>query len=154
MSGMKDGDYIVSINEQEVKWSPHDEVVSLIKRSGNALKLRLVTPLDKKESQHKISHTESALKVRGLSSSPTSSASSTSGHSSGGVSGNLQSFSQPSGGELSSSPASSITSGSTRSHKNSENLKKSVTQPWNPFKKGPSPNNKAYLQINENIILR
>ena len=82
--GMKDADYIVAINEEDVKWSPHDHVVSLIKRSGNALKLRLITPLDsKKENSHKISiqsSTEQAMdKIRG-SSSPTSS---TSGHSSG-----------------------------------------------------------------------
>ena len=81
---MKDADYIVAINEEDVKWSPHDHVVSLIKRSGNALKLRLITPLDsKKENSHKISiqsSTEQAMdKIRG-SSSPTSS---TSGHSSG-----------------------------------------------------------------------
>ena len=33
---MKDGDYIVAINEQDVKWSPHDQVVTLIKKSGNS----------------------------------------------------------------------------------------------------------------------
>ena len=50
---MKDGDYIVAINEEDVKWSPHDQVVGLIKRSGNALKMRLITPLDsKKENSH------------------------------------------------------------------------------------------------------
>ena len=80
---MKDGDYIVAINEEDVKWSSHDQVVSLIKRSGNALKLRLVTPLDsKKENSHKIRQESSNNKIHG-SSSPTSSASSTSGHSSG-----------------------------------------------------------------------
>ena len=81
---MKDGDYIVAINEEDVKWSPHDQVVGLIKRSGNALKMRLITPLDsKKENSHKIIQDNSSNnKIRG-SSSPTSSASSTSGHSSG-----------------------------------------------------------------------
>ena len=81
--GMKDGDYIVAINEEDVKWSPHDQVVSLIKRSGNSLKLRLITPSDsKKENSHKIIQNSSNPKIHG-SSSPTSSASSTSGHSSG-----------------------------------------------------------------------
>ena len=47
MAGMKDGDYIVAINEQDVKWAPHDQVVSLIKKSGNSLKMKLVTPMDK-----------------------------------------------------------------------------------------------------------
>jgi len=176
--GMKDADYIVAINEEDVKWSPHDHVVSLIKRSGNALKLRLITPLDsKKENSHKISiqsSTEQAMdKIRG-SSSPTSS---TSGHSSGS---GVQSAALPlssgyspgnSGGELSSSPASSITSGSTRSHnhKDSKNLKQSnlpSTHPvshgsWNPFsKKGSDKSNSKTSQhvtphhINDNIILR
>ena len=76
-----------------------------------------------------------------------------------------------SGGELSSSPASSITSGSTRSHnhKDSKNLKQSnlpSTHPvshgsWNPFsKKGSDKSNSKTSQhvtphhINDNIILR
>ena len=45
---MKEGDYIVGINEEDVKWSPHDEVVALIKASANSLKLRVVTPMDGK----------------------------------------------------------------------------------------------------------
>ena len=47
-AGMKEGDYIVGINEDDVKWSPHDEVVALIKASANSLKLRVVTPMDGK----------------------------------------------------------------------------------------------------------
>lgn len=43
--GMKEGDFIVAIDETDVKWSQHDEVVSLIKASGNNLKLKLVTPM-------------------------------------------------------------------------------------------------------------
>ena len=149
---MKDGDYIVSINEQEVKWSPHDQVVSLIKKSGNSLKMRLVTPLDKKEVS------KSDLKLRG-SSSPTSCASSTSGHSSGGV----QSFSHQSG-DLSSSPASSVTSGSTRSNKASSTegpTKKPHLNPlvngntsWNPFRKSGTSGQVTGRCINENIIMR
>ena len=50
-AGMNEGDYVVAINEEDVKWSPHDEVVSLIKSSGNNLKLKLVTPLDKSHSK-------------------------------------------------------------------------------------------------------
>ena len=46
---MKEGDYIVGINDSDVKWSPHDEVVSLIKAAGNSLKLKVVTPMDAKE---------------------------------------------------------------------------------------------------------
>ena len=157
---MKDGDYIVAINEQDVKWSPHDQVVTLIKKSGNALKLRLVTPLDKKEMKN----TAEQLKLRG-SSSPTSCASSTSGHSSGGVSGALQSFSHQSGGDLSSSPASSVTSGSTRSNKASSTegsgSKKTHLNPlvngntsWNPFRKSGSSGGPPARLVNENIIMR
>ena len=51
---MKDGDYIVAINEQDVKWSPHDQVVTLIKKSGNSLKLKLVTPMDKSHAKEKV----------------------------------------------------------------------------------------------------
>ena len=54
MAGMKDGDYIVSINEQDVKWSPHDQVVNLIKKSGNSLKMKLVTPMDKSSTKEKV----------------------------------------------------------------------------------------------------
>ena len=50
---MKEGDYIVGINEDDVKWSPHDEVVSLIKASGNVLKLRVVTPMEAKDKVRK-----------------------------------------------------------------------------------------------------
>ena len=52
---MKEGDYIVGIGEEDVKWSPHDQVVSLIKASGNILKLRLVTPMDKNYSKDRVS---------------------------------------------------------------------------------------------------
>ena len=48
---MNEGDYVVAINEEDVKWSPHDEVVTLIKSSGNHLKLKLVTPMDKSHSK-------------------------------------------------------------------------------------------------------
>ena len=49
---MKDGDYIVGINDHDVKWSPHDEVVALIKAAGHALKLSVVTPMQKGEQQN------------------------------------------------------------------------------------------------------
>ena len=50
-AGMNEGDYVVAINDEDVKWAPHDEVVSLIKSSGNHLKLKLVTPMDKSNSK-------------------------------------------------------------------------------------------------------
>ncbi len=60
---MKDGDYIVGINEEDVKWSKHEQVVTLIKSAGNSLKLQLVTPLDKHQQSKdsKVKHWSSIL---------------------------------------------------------------------------------------------
>lgn len=44
---MNEGDLVVSIGNRDVKWMPHDEVVSLIRDAGNTLNLTLVTPCDK-----------------------------------------------------------------------------------------------------------
>lgn len=62
--GMKDGDYIVGINDHDVKWSPHDEVVSLIKAAGHSLKLRVVTPMSAASTQQQQSK-DKKEKVRG-----------------------------------------------------------------------------------------
>lgn len=45
--GVKEGDFIVSICERDVKWAPHDEVVQLIKNAGDSLSMKLVTPMDR-----------------------------------------------------------------------------------------------------------
>lgn len=47
IGGMREGDFIVSIGDKDVKWSSHDDVVSLIQRVGRTLTLRLVTPMDR-----------------------------------------------------------------------------------------------------------
>ncbi|XP_077302800.1 GTP-Rho-binding protein rhophilin isoform X2 [Arctopsyche grandis] len=47
LGGMREGDFIVAIGDRDVKWSPHDEVVKLIKASGDTLSLKLVTPMDR-----------------------------------------------------------------------------------------------------------
>ena len=47
---MKEGDFIVGIGDKDVKWAPHEEVVALIKASGNNLNLRIVTPVDKRHT--------------------------------------------------------------------------------------------------------
>ncbi len=39
------GDFIVNIGEVDVKWSKHDEVVSLIKGSGTQLEMWVITPI-------------------------------------------------------------------------------------------------------------
>ncbi|XP_049826828.1 rhophilin-2-like isoform X2 [Aethina tumida] len=45
--GVKEGDFIVSISDRDVKWSSHDEVVTLIKNAGDSLSLKIVTPMDR-----------------------------------------------------------------------------------------------------------
>merc|ERR1711902_175928 len=136
-----EGDYVVAINDEDVKWSPHDEVVSLIKSSGNHLKLKLVTPMDSKshskESKKSTAHHGSDHRLcnvsipssqnsrhLGGSSSPTSSGSSgvnLAPFSSSGVSSRESSNS-------SDSPTSSITSGSTRCTNPKDNPKKSSSR--------------------------
>ena len=47
IGGMREGDYLVGIGDQDVKWASHADVVKEIKTAQNNLKLRLVTPLDR-----------------------------------------------------------------------------------------------------------
>lgn len=44
---MKEGDFIVSIGDKDVKWASHDQVVRLIKQCGDTISLKLVTPMDR-----------------------------------------------------------------------------------------------------------
>ncbi|KAK9688363.1 PDZ domain [Popillia japonica] len=44
--GIKEGDFIVAIGDKDVKWSCHEDVVTLIKKFGNTLNMKLVTPMD------------------------------------------------------------------------------------------------------------
>ncbi|KAG7300620.1 hypothetical protein JYU34_014913 [Plutella xylostella] len=46
IGGMREGDFIVAIGSRDVKWSSHEEVVSLIQRAGDSLTVKLVTPMD------------------------------------------------------------------------------------------------------------
>merc|ERR1712110_21160 len=170
-AGMNEGDYVVAINEEDVKWSPHDEVVTLIKSSGNHLKLKLVTPLDKSHSkENKKSSIQSRSEHRlcnvsitqpqnhhhlGGSTSPTSTGSS--GCSSGV---NLAPFSSSGissreSSNSSESPTSSITSGSTRSTKTKENDSKTNNnvRKDNHFKEYNNHNihnNRAQTTVEEN----
>ncbi|CAH1102037.1 unnamed protein product [Psylliodes chrysocephalus] len=45
--GIKEGDFIVAVADKDVKWSSHDEVVTLIKNAGESLNFKLVTPMDR-----------------------------------------------------------------------------------------------------------
>ncbi|KFM63836.1 Rhophilin-2, partial [Stegodyphus mimosarum] len=68
-AGMKEGDFIVRIGEKDVKWMGHEEVVQLIRESGNKLALKVVTPIDHDYLHPKNHNTSSSA------SSPVSSAS-------------------------------------------------------------------------------
>lgn len=45
--GIKVGDFLVGIGDLDIKWQKHDEVVSIIKASGNHLTLKVMTPMDR-----------------------------------------------------------------------------------------------------------
>lgn len=47
IGGMREGDFIISIGDVDVKWSSHDEVVRLIHLAGDTLTVKLATPMDK-----------------------------------------------------------------------------------------------------------
>ena len=47
LAGVREGDVIVGIDDVDVKWSSHEEVVSLIKAAKNVLTLRLMQPVEK-----------------------------------------------------------------------------------------------------------
>ncbi|XP_050671582.1 rhophilin-2 isoform X2 [Leptidea sinapis] len=51
IGGMREGDFIISINDVDVKWSSHEEVVQLIQGAGDSLTLRLATPMDKSSTK-------------------------------------------------------------------------------------------------------
>ena len=44
---MKIGDFLVGVDEKDVKWSKHDEVVQLIRTAGLCLRLCVVSPIDR-----------------------------------------------------------------------------------------------------------
>jgi len=127
IGGMKEGDYLMSIGEDDVKWNTHAEVVNFIKGAGDSLKLRLVTPLNKNKSSYSKSKLHCGL-------SPTSTTSSSSGLSSAGSS-------YPSDSSGASPPLSEV--GSTRGNFN-----------FNPFKK--ARDRKSYRDefIQENVTFR
>ncbi|BES99737.1 BRO1 [Nesidiocoris tenuis] len=44
IGGMKEGDFIVAIDDTDVKWASHDQIVNLIKAAKSKLTLKIVTP--------------------------------------------------------------------------------------------------------------
>ena len=54
LAGVREGDVIIGIGESDVKWSTHEEVVSLIKSARNDLKLSLIQPAEKPSQPSKV----------------------------------------------------------------------------------------------------
>ena len=89
VAGLREGDYLVTIGEQDVKWEGHDTVVALIRAAGDCLRLRVVTPLDRRAARARAATYRQASPSRTStssisSSSPPSSSPPPSSSSSGG----------------------------------------------------------------------
>ena len=83
LAGVREGDVIIGIGEVDVKWSTHEEVVSLIKSSRNDLTLRLIQPVEKPSQPSRSMMKTMAKTLPGRGGvSPTSTTSSSSGVSS------------------------------------------------------------------------
>ncbi|XP_041978295.1 rhophilin-2 isoform X2 [Aricia agestis] len=50
IGGMREGDYIISVGSEDVKWRTREEVVRLVRRAGDCLALRLATPMHSHKS--------------------------------------------------------------------------------------------------------
>ncbi|XP_045029029.1 rhophilin-2 isoform X1 [Daphnia magna] len=84
LAGVREGDVIIGIGDVDVKWSTHEEVVSLIKHARNDLSLKLIQPVEKPTQPSKSMMKSMAKTLPGGrgSTSPTSTTSSSSGVSS------------------------------------------------------------------------
>ncbi|XP_063905456.1 rhophilin-2 isoform X3 [Zophobas morio] len=77
--GVKEGDFIVAISDKDVKWSSHDEVVTLIKNAGDSLSLKLVTPMDRNYLKQPTKSSKGSISTHSSSSGVSSGMSSPSG---------------------------------------------------------------------------
>ena len=46
IGNIKVGDYLVAVGNTDTRWAKHDEVVNLVRKSGNHLVLKLITPMN------------------------------------------------------------------------------------------------------------
>ncbi|XP_042897215.1 rhophilin-2 isoform X2 [Parasteatoda tepidariorum] len=44
--GLKEGDYITAVNDEDTKWTTHEEMAELIRNAGNTITLKVVTPMN------------------------------------------------------------------------------------------------------------
>ncbi|XP_065168699.1 rhophilin-2 isoform X2 [Atheta coriaria] len=77
--GVKEGDFIVTISDVDVKWASHEEVVNLIKNADDTLSLRLVTPMDRNYLKPAKSSNKGSVSTHSSSSGVSSGMSSPSG---------------------------------------------------------------------------
>lgn len=75
------GDYILAVGETDSKWSKHDEVVNLVRKSGTNLVLRVMTPLNQDCQETPVALTPSTPKTPLKMQSPVHSLSAASGKS-------------------------------------------------------------------------
>lgn len=114
--GLKDDDYIVAIEDRDMKWSTHAEVVTAIRRAESDFNMHVVTPLDKatsvQESGESLPPTATLSNCSGVFSNNTwSSASTSSGVSSNGTGGFLHSTALSSSSTAVRTPSSSSQNG-------------------------------------------
>lgn len=129
---MKEGDYIVAIGEHDVKWFPHEDVVELIKAAGDALTLKLVTPMDKSYSRVRHIFQDIFLALTQSLFYLVFSLQSSKGNKKGSVSGSSSSSSG-----VSSNHSWTTGNQSVHSTLTSERHIKKLT--WNPFRKHSTP---------------
>lgn len=146
-ASMQEGDLVVGIGSRDVKWLPHDEVVGLIRDSGNTLSLTIVTPCDK--TYYKLPKGKSLKDISPHSTTSSSSGVSSSGNSNSGI----NSVCNSSNSSSSSSHYGSINS-STLSSQHTNNKEKRNS--WNPFKRSTSRELKLKAEslTEVNVILR
>ncbi|XP_076067247.1 GTP-Rho-binding protein rhophilin isoform X2 [Oratosquilla oratoria] len=141
-AGVLEGDLVVAIGSEDVKWLPHDEVVTLIREAGNSLRLTLVTPTDK--NYYRLPKGKSGKNISPHSTTSSSSGVSSTGSSStcSGVSNGIRSHY----GSMNTSTLSSATA-TTKEKKST----------WNLFKRSSSRDklNMSHRNISDcNVILR
>ncbi|XP_044742961.1 rhophilin-2 isoform X2 [Chrysoperla carnea] len=141
--GVKEGDFIVGIGEKDVKWSSHEEVVKLIKKSGDNLTLKLVTPMDRnylkpnKTPSHNNNNNSKGSITTNCSGTSSCSVNSIHSSSSGVSSGGLSTTNH--------SPIGSLSMLNTAHKKHT----------WNPFKRhSVVSSHRSHITDNDNVILR
>ncbi|KAF2366268.1 BRO1 domain [Trinorchestia longiramus] len=138
-AGLQENDIVVAIGGADVKWMPHDRVVSAIRESGDCLEMMVVTPLLAPPPYYQLTKCKS---LKDLSSHSTTSSSS--GVSSSGSSTRSSKYGSINSSRINDSTlhgsinSSRINDSTLRGSINSSTLSsthKEKRLSWNPFKK-------------------